>query len=236
MKIVLCLLTRNERQSVEIVFPKLPIPGKNAGFDDVFVIDGNSNDGTPEYFRAKGITVLQQTRRGRGDAYLTAFDKIDADAYLFFSPDGNEASTDLNKFRPLLENGADLVIASRMMKGGVNEEDHKVFKWRKWTNLAFNLLANIVFRKRGPYVTDSINGYRAITKLAVEKLKLDAQFYTIEYQMTIRAMAQGLNIQEFPTCEGERVAGTTGAPSIPTGLAFIKCFFKEINHHFFCKQ
>lgn len=233
MKIVLCLLTRNERPSVEIVFPTIPAPGINAGFHDVVIIDGNSTDGTPEYFLSKGIKVIQQTRKGRGDAYLTAFEKIDADAYLFFSPDGNEASTDLSKFKPLLENGADLVIASRMMKGAVNEEDRNIFKWRKWTNLAFNLLANVVFRKRGSYITDSINGYRAITKTAVEQLKLDAQFYTIEYQMTIRAMAQGLNIQEFPTVEGERVAGMTGAPSIPTGLAFIKCLFEEIKRHFY---
>src|SRR3990167_2879715 len=116
MKIALCLLTRNERPSVEIVFPKIPAPGAGVGFDEIVVVDGNSTDGTPEYFRERGVTVLSQTRKGRGDAYLLAFEKINADAYLFFSPDGNEDAADLSKFRMLLENGADLVIASRMMK------------------------------------------------------------------------------------------------------------------------
>ena len=89
-------------------------------------------------------------------------------------------------------------------------------------------MANITFRRNGSYITDSINGYRAITKSAVKSLSLDATDYTIEYQMTIRAFKKKLSISEFPTIEGKRLFGETQAKSIPTGLKFLKCYFREI--------
>lgn len=227
MKITLCILCRNELECLKIIYPQLPKPGPDAGFDEVVAIDGGSTDGTVEFLNAQGVRVIGQSRRGRGDAFLQAFEKLDSDAYVFFSPDGNEDPKDLPKFKERLQTGADLVIASRMMKGSYNEEDAHLLKWRKWANNAFNLLANVFFRRSGTYVTDSINGYRAITRAAARRLALDSLDYTIEYQMTIRAFKARLNIAEFPTYEGQRVAGETGAPSLPTGVRFLKKLFLE---------
>lgn len=228
MKIALCILTRNEIECIKQTLPQILALGDNPGFDNVYAIDGGSTDGTVEFFQKNNIEVVGQSKRGRGDAFTQAFAKIDADAYIFFSPDGNEEISDLKKFRPYLESGADLVIASRMMKGAVNEEDKHFFKWRKWANLAFNLMANCSFRKGGKYVTDSINGYRAITRIKAQELQLDALDYTIEYQMTMRALKHNLKIVEFPTIEGQRISGETQAKSIPTGIRFLKCYFREL--------
>jgi len=227
MKIALCLLTRNERECLQAIWPRIPQPGPDSGFALVVAIDGGSTDGTVEFYREHGIPVIAQSRKGRGDAFLLAFEAQPADAYIFFSPDGNEAPEDIAEFRPLLENGVDVVIASRMMKGAVNEEDEKFFRWRKWANNALNLMVNLLFRRSGPYVTDSINGFRAITRNAAERLRLDALDYTIEYQMTIRALKHRMKIVEFPTIEGQRIAGGTGAPSFPTGIRFIKRLYQE---------
>jgi glycosyltransferase involved in cell wall biosynthesis len=227
MRITLCLLTRNERECLEKIFPLIPPPSAAAGYDEIVAIDGGSTDGTLEFYRAHGIPVLGQSRRGRGEAFLLAFRELPSDAYIFFSPDGNEDVADLKRFRPLLDSGADLVIASRMMAGAVNEEDHQLLRPRKWANNVFNWMANAIFRKTGPYISDSINGYRAITAAAARKLNLDASDYTIEYQMTMRALKHGLKVVEFPTVEGQRVAGKTGAPSISTGLRFIGRLWAE---------
>ena len=117
MDILLCLLVRNERQCLERMLPFLPAPGAEAGFDRMIAVDGASTDGTPELLRAAGVDVLVQTRPGRGAACIEVTERCEAEAYLFFSPDGNEDPVDLPKFRRHLENGADLVIASRMMAG-----------------------------------------------------------------------------------------------------------------------
>jgi glycosyltransferase involved in cell wall biosynthesis len=227
MNITLCLLTRNERECLEKVYPLIPQPSAEAGYDRLVAIDGGSTDGTLEFYRERGVRVVGQSRRGRGEAFLLAFRELQSDAFLFFSPDGNEDVKDLPRFRTHLEAGADLVIASRMTKGAVNEEDGQILRFRKWANNAFNLGANLVFRRRGPYITDSINGYRAITAKAAAALNLDASDYTIEYQMTMRALKHGMKIVEFPTVEGQRVAGESGAPSVSTGLRFIRRFWTE---------
>jgi hypothetical protein len=219
------MLVRNERECLEIMLPKMPKPG--ADFDALVAVDGNSTDGSAELLAQWGVETLRQTRKGRGGACLEVMETYPADAYLFFSPDGNEDIADIAKFRPLLEAGADLVIASRMCAGAVNEEDGHWFRPRKAANKAFNFLANAAFRKSGPYVTDSINGFRAIRAELARKLNLDAVGYTIEYQMTMRALDAGARIVEFPTHEHARLAGDTGAPSIQTGLAFIRCFWRE---------
>ena len=55
-----------------------------------------------------GIETLKQKPAGPcGAAYLEAMEKYPADAYLFFSPDGNEDIRDFPRFRELLGKGAD---------------------------------------------------------------------------------------------------------------------------------
>lgn len=228
MNIALVLLTYNEIECLEKVFPTIPKPEAGVSFDNVYAVDGGSSDGTVEYFQKENIPIIAQSKRGRGDAFQQALKEINADAYIFFSPDGNEDPQDLHKFRKYLSSGADLVIASRMMKGAVNEEDSQLFRWRKWANNAFNLFANLFFKKTGPYITDTINGYRAITREAMQKLNLDALGYTIEYQMSMRALNNKMKIVEFPTIESDRVAGETKAHSIETGIKFLKCLFREV--------
>lgn len=228
MKTSLILLTKNERQCLEEIFPKLPKPCDENNFHEIIAVDGGSTDGTIEFFKEHNIPVLIQTKKGRGEAFLQAFRELDSDLFIFFSPDGNEDVNDIFKFKPLAEAGADIIIASRMMKESRNEEDDQTFKWRKWANNGFNLMANLAFRKSGPFITDSINGFRAITRRTARQLELDAYDYTIEYQMTMRALKANLKIVEFPTAEGNRIAGDTGAPAIPTGLRFIKRFIKEV--------
>lgn len=223
MKITLVLLTLNEITGLRKIFDKIPM----SFVDEVFAIDGGSTDGSIEFMKANKITVYPQAVKGRGEAFREAFRRAKGDALILFSPDGNEDPNDIPKFRPLLEAGNDIVIATRMVKGAWNEEDDQFFKFRKWVNNAFTFLANVLWN-RGPWVSDTINGYRAITKKAWNVLALDGPGYTIEYQGSIRAFKRGLKIEEFVTHEARRFDGAEGSPSIPTGIAFIKIFFYEL--------
>lgn len=223
MKLSLVILTYNERTGLEALFDKIPL---NV-VDEVFAVDGGSADGTLEFFKSKNITTYGQTIKGRGEAFRVAFEKATGDAVLFFAPDGNEDPADIPKFRPFLEEGYDLVIATRMIPGAHNEEDERLLPWRRWANNAFNLMANWSWNQ-GPFVSDTINGFRAISKTAWTQLALDGAGYTIEYQSSIRAFKLGLKIAEFPTWESVRIDNRVGSPSIPTGLAFLKLYLSEL--------
>ncbi|MGE0762274.1 MAG: glycosyltransferase family 2 protein [Bdellovibrionales bacterium] len=226
-RVSLVLLTWNEIEGLRHHLPILKDFAR-LGVDEIFAVDGGSTDGSLELYAQHGIRVLQQRSRGRGEAMRFAAENAKSDYIVFFSPDGNENWQDIPKFKSFFDGQTDLVIASRMMKGARNEEDIHLLRWRKWANNAFNLLANLFFRRIGQYVTDSINGFRGVRRTLLQELQLDAVGYTIEYQMTIRSFKMKKVIVEFPTQEGQRIGGETKAPSIPTGLRFLKCLWQEL--------
>lgn len=223
MKISLVILTLNEIVGLQSIFERIPL---NA-VDEILAVDGGSTDGTIEFLRSKNVPVYFQDVKGRGEAFRVAFRKATGDALILFSPDGNEDPADIPKFKPLLEQGNDIVIATRMVKGARNEEDDSWFRPRKWVNHSFTILANL-FWNRQKFVTDTINGFRAITKKTWNEIALDGPGYTIEYQGSIRAFKKKLKIAEFPTIESKRIDNGFGSPSFDTGMAFIKIFFYEL--------
>ena len=223
MKRSLVLLTFNEIEATPKIFDQIPLKAA----DEVFAVDGGSKDGTIEFLKSKGVRVVVQKERGRGVAFREAFEAANGEQLVFFSPDGNEDPADIPALFAKLDEGCDMSIASRMMKGAFNEEDVHWFRPRKWVNQTFTLAANLLWN-RGPYITDTINGFRGITKSAFKRMAPDAKGFVIEYQMSIRAMKVGLKVCEIPTKEGQRLGGMSTAQSWPTGMIFVKQFWREV--------
>ncbi len=217
----LIILTRNEIEGLKALIRKIPFETA----DEYFAIDYKSTDGTLEFFKKHQIEIVAQKEPGRGKAFELGALRAKGKYLAFFSPDGNENPADIPKLITLLKNGADLAIASRFMKGSRNEEDDKVLKPRAWANRMFSLAVRVFW---GGKVTDSINGYRAIRKDALKKLRLDASGFAVEYQMTIRALKLGLKVSEIPTIEGNRIGGQSTSYAIPTGLKFLGYLLREI--------
>jgi glycosyltransferase involved in cell wall biosynthesis len=224
MRVSLVFITKNEVVGLKSILPEIDL----RQFEQVYAIDAHSNDGTAELFAEYGIPVHAQTARGLGAATLEARQHCHTDAMIFFHPDGNENHHDLFKFVEHLNLNYDFVIASRMIKGSFNEDDRNLFKWRKWANLGFALISNTIFGTRRYHVSDVVQGFRAITCEAFDRLYLDQTNCTIDYQMVIRALKVRLKIAEFPTIEGERIAGATNFASLPTGIAELKMLWREI--------
>lgn len=224
LKRALVLLTYNEIEALPKIFGRIPL----SAADEVFAVDGGSRDGTVAYLESKGVRVLSQPRRGRGCAFQVALDATDAAVLCYYSPDGNEDPDDIPRiFAKLEEGGYDLVVASRMSHGAHNEEDEKLIKARKWVNLAFTFLAN-VFWNRGPYVTDTINGFRAVRADSLRRCRCRVDGFVIEYLMSIRMMKLGLRIGEIATYESPRLGGGSTAHSWPTGVEFLRHLAAEV--------
>lgn len=224
IKSSLIILTRNEIDGMRALVGRIPFEAA----DEAFVIDYQSDDGTVDFVKKRGIRLVEQQRPGRGEAFKLAASVAKGEHLVFFSPDGNEDPKDIPQLLALLQKGADVAIASRFLPGSRNEEDNKLIKPRLWANKTFTLVVNLLWNRSGIYITDTINGYRAITKSAFNQLNLDATGYAIEYQMTIRSLKHHLTIKEIPTIEGDRIGGESKAHSIPTGLLFLNLLVKEM--------
>lgn len=230
MKIDVILLVLNEIDGLRVILPQIP----RQSFHRVIAVDGGSTDGTLEFLAEAGVPVVSQSRRGRGQAFTMGVEASNADAFIFFSPDGNEDPADLVKIAGYLEQGEQLVIASRMCKGAVNEEDHQLLKPRRWVNNAFNIALNGLFNPHPVrnFITDSINGYRGLARSALPAVQPFPDDYTVEYRMTARALEAKLRVLEFPTHERDRIGGVTKVPSFQAGLRFISALGQESRRKF----
>ncbi|HEX9925196.1 MAG TPA: glycosyltransferase family 2 protein [Anaerolineae bacterium] len=224
MSRTLVILTLNEIDGVQALLPALP----REEADEVLAVDGGSTDGTREFLQAQGIPIYGQDKRGRGEAFRVGVANSTGEHIVFFSPDGNEDPADIPKLFELLEAGADMAIASRFLPGAQNEEDDEVLPLRKWANQGFTILANLIWNRGRPWISDTINGFRGIRRQAFERLAPKSLGYTIEYELTIGAMREGMQIVEKPTCEEKRIGGETKGASWPTGQAFLKFFLGEV--------
>ena len=225
MRVGLAILNRNEEAALPSILPRIP----RDQVELFFCVDGGSTDRSREILAGAEVEVLPEASAGRGEAFRLAFARARGvvDALVLFSADGNEDPADIPRFRQHFEDGADVVIASRMMKGAFNEEDHQTFRPRKWGNLAFSRAAHALHGRGRPFITDSINGFRGFTLDAWDRLGVDGDGYTVEFQSSIRAYRAGMRVVEFPTHEGQRIGGQTGAFAGPIVRAFARVLVEE---------
>lgn len=222
--VALALIVRTEQTGVRAILPKIRLDS----FDQYLAIDGNSEDDTVAALESFGVPTFRQRERGLGAAMLEARARVATDALIFFHPDGNEDPDDLKKIADLLRQGKDFVVASRMLPGSINEEDGRVWKWRKWANRGLAMLANLFFGHGGNRTTDVTNGFRGIACAAWDRMKLTSRDLTMDYQMVIRALKLGIPISEFSTREGPRISGVTHFASFSTGMAELKLLWREL--------
>lgn len=219
------LLVLNEIDGLKLVWDDIPVDR----FREVVAVDGGSTDGTREFLEERNIPILDQSIPGRGVAFRVAADACRSERLIFYSPDGNEDPADIERLDDLLLNGAHLAIASRFAEGATNEEDIGFFRPRAWVNQSFTMAANLLFN-RGHFVTDTINGFRALRRKDLLDLKTTVKRFPIEYQISIRAMARGWTIAEIATLEGQRAGGESKALSWPVGKDHVKVFLSELHN------
>lgn len=221
-KTTLVLLTLNEIQGLRALYDRIPFDA----VDEVIGVDGGSTDGTVEFLREKGVRVVQQQGKGRGSALILGGQVASGDAVLFFSPDGNEDPRDIPRIVERLGQGFDLVIASRFLPGGQSDDSDDPLRIRRLGDRTFTALVNWLWK--GFRLTDVINGYRGIQRSVFQRLNLDATYYEIELQMTIRCKKLECRITELPTIEFPRVGGRTKSKMWKMGVLFTRALVREI--------
>lgn len=224
MRISLCLIVWNELKGCQKDIPKLPI----YEFDEVFAVDGGSTDGTAEFLERAGIPVYLQPKPGLNSAYIHANKVAAGDAVVVFFPKGTLPTEDLLKFRHFFENGYDLVIASRQIRGSRNEEDKQFWKLRKWAVWCLGAMSFMIWRKEGLWIRDVLHGVKGWRKPAFTKMNILDHGLSIDLEMVVRSYKLNLPRIEFATVESSRKYGDTHFKVWPTSKKLLKYLWFEL--------
>ena len=233
MKITLLVLTLNEIDGMRAIMPKVDA----SWCDQILIADGGSTDGTVEWAQEQGYDVYVQKKKGIRHAYLEVMPMVRGDVIISFSPDGNSPPEAIPRLIEKMQEGYDLVIASRYLDEAKSTDDSLITGFGNW------LFTRTVNFLHGGKYTDAMVIYRAFKKQIIYDLGLDKEvayllpeklFNTViswEPLMSVRAAKAKLKIGEIPCDEPPRIGGVRKLQILRWGAAYYFQFWAELFKH-----
>jgi glycosyltransferase involved in cell wall biosynthesis len=212
----------NEAATIERILERVT----GAPFEkEVLVVDDGSSDGTRDTLRARdgrdGVRVLWSDRnRGKGAALRRAIPETRGDVVVFQDADLEYDPRDYARLlEPILRHGADAVYGSRFLG------PHRVFLfWHYAANRFLTLLTNVLFNTN---LTDMETGAKAFRGEVLRGLRLTADRFDIEPEVTARLFQQGRRVFEVPItysgrgyAEGKKIGWRDG---VAAGVRLLRC-------------
>ena len=192
-KIVAGLPIYNEEETIGTVVTQV-----KEYVDTVICVDDGSSDSSARIAEACGAIVHRHRgNRGYGGALKSLFAKareLNADCLIILDSDGQHDPSDIPKLlEPIKSGDADFVIGSRFVDDG-GSEDMPAYRRLgiKVITAASNLSSDLKIR-------DTQSGYRAFSKLAIERLRFDSEGMELSLEMIEDAHEKRLTITEVPT-------------------------------------
>jgi len=213
MQATVLVPTYNERANVESMLRALAAVLREG--DRVLVIDDASPDGTGEIADRLAnelpfVGVLHRERKdGLGPAYLAGFRhalRDGAELILEMDCDFSHDPADVPRLIAAAEEGADLVLGSRYVRGG------RVGNWgvvRRSISRGASLYTGLFLRMG---VADPTGGFKCFRRCVLETLDLDAitsKGYAFQIETTYRAKHAGFRVVELPISFVDRTAGSS---------------------------
>jgi dolichol-phosphate mannosyltransferase len=209
MRATICLPTYNEAENLERMIRALEPAGAQ-----VLVIDDNSPDGTgaiADRLAAEfdWVNVLHRERKeGLGPAYLAGFERALADGaelIVEMDCDFSHDPGDVPRLLAAAEDGADLVLGSRYVKGGSVSDDWGFI--RRAVSSGGSVYARLIL---GVPVRDLTGGFKCFRRAVLEAIDLEtvqAKGYAFQIELTYRARRRGFRVVEVPIRFVDRTRG-----------------------------
>lgn len=229
--VTIVIPARNEARNLEEVLPTLP------AVHQVVLVDGHSVDDTIETARRvmPGIEVVQQSRKGKGNALAAGFAAATGDVIVMFDADGSADPAEIPAFVQALVDGAEVAKGSRFAAGGGSEDITLI---RSSGNTFLNAVTNVLLGSR---YTDLCYGYNAFWTRLVPGLGLPEHAsplqegekmhwgdgFEIETVLNCRFFLGGHRIVEVPSVEKNRIHGESNLNAVSDGFRVLRTIFAE---------
>lgn len=220
-RVSVAVIARNEENTVGGVLRSvIPICG------EPLLIDGNSTDRTRKIAEELGVKVFQDGGKGKGDGIRKAIEVATGDVLVFIDADGSHDPNDVPALAaPILRGKADLVVGSRWT-GGSDELGGDVSKFIRSTGSAVITLA--INYRWGVRLTDSQNGFRAISTKAARDIALSENIFTIEQEMIMQCLKKGYRLAEVSSHEYRRQSGESQIAVWKMAHRYVWCLVKNL--------
>ena len=160
---------------------------------EVIVVDNGSKDHSAELAAAAGARVVRHEVKGYGSALRRGF--TEAKGRYIIMGDGDETYdfAALPEFVHTLENGADLVMGSRL-RGTI---EHGAMPWlHRWVGTPFLTgVLNVLYKTR---ISDANCGLRGFSAAAIRALNLKCDGMELASEMVVKAAQKRLVVEETP--------------------------------------
>jgi glycosyltransferase involved in cell wall biosynthesis len=224
--------TLNEARNLPYVFSRLP-----ADVHEVIVVDGHSVDDTIAVARRlrPDVRVVQQTRRGKGNALACGFEAATGDVIAMVDADGSTDPDEIPRFVQALLSGADFAKGTRFAAGGGSTD---ITRLRKLGN---RLLAEVVNLCHGTHYSDLCYGFNVFWQKYTPVLDLDTTSppsprgdgmlwgdgFEIETLIHMRVAEEGLRVAEVSSFEHPRIHGVSNLDAFGDGLRVLTTILVE---------
>lgn len=146
---------------------------------EVIIVDDGSSDQSVELIRKyivknEKFKLIQNSHGGKADAVMTGMLKASGEIILFTDMDQATPITQIEKFMPEFEEGADIVIGSRSGRAGAP-------LIRKLSAWGFSVLRRIIL---GLPFEDTQCGFKAFSRVSVDKIipKIKSEWGVVHFK------------------------------------------------------
>jgi glycosyltransferase involved in cell wall biosynthesis len=227
VRVSVIIPTHNEAQAIERVLADLPADLTT----EVIVVDSNSSDGTPEIAARMGARVVQEPRRGYGQACLTGLGTANSpDIVVFLDGDYSDRPSELPiLLAPITEGRADITLGSRLRE----RRSAEALPWHQ----AFGnrLAARLIRLLYGPEITD-LGPFRAGRAEVVRALALKETTYGWAVEMIIKGALAGFRVVEVPVSYYPRIGKSKIGGTLKGTVGAAWFILSRIVHYYFWQR
>lgn len=208
--------TLNEAENLPHILPLL-------GGYEVIVVDGGSTDGTIDVVReyAPDALILQQTRKGKGNALMCGIEAAAGEIVVTLDADGSARVAEIPRFVAALDAGADFAKGSRHLPGGGSAD---LTLLRSLGNRFLGLVVNVLF---GTRYTDLCYGFNAFWTKHAHVLAITCDGFEVETLLHLRAHCADLVVVEVPSYEDLRLNGSSKLRPFRDGTRILRTILRE---------
>ncbi|MBU0587307.1 MAG: glycosyltransferase family 2 protein [Gammaproteobacteria bacterium] len=200
----------------------------------LWVVNNRSTDAT--YDRASATLkalgcrggVLNEMRKGKGNAIRRAFTQVEADIYVVADADLTYPAVDVHVLlAPVVAGEADMVVGDRHVGGHYAAENKRAF--HGFGNRLVRYLVNRLFRAQ---LSDILSGYRVFSRRFVKTYPILVDGFEVETDMTLHALDKRFPIMEIPVGYRDRPEGSASKlNTFRDGVRVLKTLLNILRHY-----